>query len=53
MLWFYGPFLPLVPLMVLIEVIFPEAAGNAVQTVIMDAALAVFNAVEGFFSLIF
>ncbi len=53
MLWFYGPFLPLVPLMVLIEVTFPEAAGNAVQTAIMNAALPVIEAVNGFFSLIF
>lgn len=42
---FFGPFLPLVPFMFLLELL-PESINNPIQTVILDASAAVLMGIE-------
>jgi len=48
---FFGPFLPIVPLLFLLELL-PESINNPIQTVILGISTAILSVIDGFFSLI-
>ena len=49
---FFGPFLPIVPVMILLEY-FPKSIGEPIQAVILGAAYKVVMAVSGIIAFIF
>ncbi len=48
---FFGPFLPIVPLLFLLELL-PESINNPIQTVILEISTAILSVFDGIFGLI-
>ncbi|MBP3695974.1 MAG: hypothetical protein J6J45_00375 [Clostridia bacterium] len=49
---FFGPFLPIVPLMILLEYL-PGNIGEPVQAVVLGGAYKIMEAISGVFAFIF
>ncbi len=49
---FFGPFLPIVPLLILLEYM-PDSIGEPVQAVILGGAYMIMEAISGIFAFIF
>ncbi len=48
---FFGPFLPIVPLLFLLELLH-ESINNPLQTVILEISTAILSVIDGVFGLI-